>query len=230
MQNMKRRFIKLIRLLSTSLSESEYGDDKMTKNLRTALGVKGFLCLASLVAIASALVTYTAIVTITQARQFTIGATTASWTVYINDVNKETYLPGDGTPAGSTPPVNPPTDTNSSTFAFKVVTTSGQVCAVKIELTAPVNSSEFSKFEIRVKYWNTGTSTWDNETLYDAPTGSTSISYIDGLTAGSAGYVHHAASLSGYYMIHVTCSYDVVDNPTPKTVTFQYTPLPQGSF
>ena len=194
------------------------------------LGVKGFICLASLVVIASALVTYTAVLSITPTKQFTIGATTASWSIYINDVDETRYMPGDGSPAGSAVPVNSPADANSSTFAFKVVTTADQVSAVKIELTSAVNSSEFSKFEIRVKFWNTTTSSWSNETLYDASTGSTTKSYIDGLTGVDAAYVHQDASISRYYLIYVIYSYDLEDVTTVETVTFQYTPLPQASF
>jgi hypothetical protein len=51
------------------------------------LGTKGIICLMCLTGIALALVTYTATVTVNPARQFTIGKTTQSWSVYINDVN-----------------------------------------------------------------------------------------------------------------------------------------------
>ncbi|MFQ5621698.1 MAG: hypothetical protein ACE5FT_07730, partial [Candidatus Nanoarchaeia archaeon] len=105
-----------------------------------------------------------------------------------------------------------------------------KVCAVKIELTSAVNSSKFSKFQITVMRWNATASAWQDETLYAAATGSTTKSYIDGLTAGDSGYVHHAASLTRYYLIKVTYSYDLVDETTQVTVTFQYTPLPQDSF
>ena len=68
---------------------------KLKRKLEAILGVKGFLCIASLTMIALALVAYTATVTITPTQQFTIGATTDSWTVYVNDVDAVRYLPGD---------------------------------------------------------------------------------------------------------------------------------------
>lgn len=36
--------------------------------------------------------------------QFTIGATSTTWTVYVNDVHEKRYLPGSGTPPGSEEP------------------------------------------------------------------------------------------------------------------------------
>jgi predicted peptidase len=144
----------------------------------------------------------------------------------VNDVNETRYLPGSGSPAGSAEPTYNSSD--SSTYAFKVVTDGDKVCAVKIELTSAVNSSKFSKFEITAKYW-TGAA-WADETLYSAATGSTTKSYIDGLTSGDAGYIHQGLSTTRYYLIKVTYSYDLVDETTQVTVTFQYTPLPQDSF
>lgn len=201
----------------------------MLRKLRVVLGVKGLLCLASLIVVALALVSYTATVTIIPATQFTIGATTATWTIYVNDLDQLRYLPGTGTPAGSQQP-GPPSDSNPNTFAFKVVTDSDRVCAVNITLTSAVDGSKFSKFEIRVMWWNSTASAWQDETLYADPTGSTTKSFINGLTPGDHGYVHHAASLTRYYLIKVTYSYDLVDATTSITVTFQYTPLPQASF
>jgi hypothetical protein len=104
------------------------------RKLKAVLGIKGLLCLASLTVIISALVSYTAVVTITPTTQFSIGATTASWTVYVNDMDQVRYLPGTGTPAGSQQP-SAPSDADPNTFAFKVVTDADRVCAVKIELT-----------------------------------------------------------------------------------------------
>jgi hypothetical protein len=78
--------------------------------------------------------------------------------------------------------------------------------------------------------WNSTVSAWENETLYADATGSMTKPYIDGLTVGDSGYVHHAASLARYYLINVTYSYDLSDTVTPINVTFQYTPLPQESF
>ncbi|MBS7632225.1 hypothetical protein KEJ15_01190 [Candidatus Bathyarchaeota archaeon] len=194
---------------------------KRLRKIGAILGVKGLLCLASLTMIALALVTYTASVTITPTIQFSIGATSDSWAVYVNDVDKFRYLPGGV--------AEPTFDANNpNTYAFKVVTDANQVCAVKIELTSAVNSSKFSKFQITVKYW-TGAA-WADETLYDAPTGSTTKAYINGLTPGDVGYVHQGLSTTRYYLIKVTYSYDLVDETTQITATFQYTPLPQNSF
>jgi hypothetical protein len=201
----------------------------MFRRLRAVLGVKGLLCLVSLILVVLALVSYTATVTVLPTAQFTIGATTASWTVYVNDVDQIRYLPGTGTPSGSQQP-GTPSDADTNTFAFKVVTDSARVCAVNITLTSAVNSSKFSKFEITVLFWNSTASAWQDETLYAAATGSTTKSYINGLTAGDHGYIHHVASLIRYYLIKVTYSYDMVDETDSVTVTFQYTPLPQESF
>lgn len=194
---------------------------KTTTKIKTILGVKGFLSLTSLTMIAFALVTYTATVTVNPTQQFTIGATSSSWTIYVNDVDEVRYLPG-----GSSEPTFNASD--SATYAFKVVTDAAKVCAVKIELTSEVNSSKFSKFEITVEYWIG--SAWTNETLYDAPTGATPKSYINGLTPGDAGYVHQNASTTRYYLIRVIYSYDLVGETTEVATTFQYTPLPQDSF
>jgi hypothetical protein len=199
---------------------------KFHRNLKAILGVKGFLCLASLTAIALALVTYTTPVTITPTAQFTIGATTASWTIYVNNVNETRNLPSAGSPAGSQTPVFNESDT--STYAFKVTTDAAQVCAVRIELTAAANSSRFSKFEITAKYWNG--SAWADEALYDADTGSTTKPYINGLTSGDAGFIHQGTSTMRYYVIVVTYSYDLVDDTAFITATFQYTPLPRDAF
>lgn len=192
--------------------------------LGIVVGVKGFLCLALLTMIALALVTYNVTVTITPEQQFTIGADSASWTVYLNDVDAVRYLPDSGT-LDEEPIFNAG---DSNTYAFKVVTSTDKVCAVKIELTSTVNSSKFSKFEITAKYWNS--SAWDAETLYSATTGSTTKSYIDGLVSGDAGYIHQDASTTRYYLITVTYCYDLVDETTQIRETFQYTPLPQDSF
>jgi len=200
----------------------------LLQKLTFLLGIKGLLCLASLTAVVLALVSYTATVTIAPTLQFSIGATTASWTVYVNDVNQLRYLPGSGTPSGSQQPVL--NATNINTFAFKVVTDAAKVCAVNITLTSAVNSTKFSKFQITVMFWNSTTSAWQGATLYAAATGSTAKSYINGLTAGDSGYVHQAASLTRYYLIEVTYSYDLVDATASVNVTFRYTPLPQASF
>ena len=115
------------------------------KKIGAVLGIKGVLSIASLTTIAIALVVYTVAVTVTPSQQFTIGATSDSWTVYVNDVNQARYLPG-----GSAQPTFNASDTN--TYAFKVVTDANKVCAVKIELTSAMNSSKFSSFAITVQY------------------------------------------------------------------------------
>jgi len=193
---------------------------KKIRKLGAVLGVKGFLCLASLTMIALALVVYTATVTITPTQQFTKGAISDSWTVYVNDVDEVRYFPG-----GSTEPTFNAGDPN--TYAFNVTTDAQKNCSVKIELTAAVNSSKFSNFNITVEYW-TGAA-WADETLYAGATGSTTKSYIDGLSSGDAGYIHKSGATTRYYLIKVTYSYDQTDETTQVTVTFQYTPLPQDS-
>jgi hypothetical protein len=194
---------------------------KIRRKLLTILGAKGILSVASLITIALALVAYTASVTVNPTQQFTIGATTASWTVYVNDVNQVRYLPG-----GFTEPTLNTGD--STTYAFKVVTDINKVCAIKIELNSTVDGNKFSNFNITMRSSTGGA--WSDETLYAGATGPTTKSYINGLTGGDAGYVHQAASTTKYYEVKVTYSYDKVDTTAQVTVTFQYTPLPQDSF
>ena len=201
---------------------------KLARGLGILLGVKGLLCFLSMTSVVLALVSYTADVTIDPMQQFTRGATTATWTVYVNDVDEYRYLPGSGTPAGSSKPTFDSGDT--STYAFRVATDTAKVCAVKIELTSAVDNTKFSKFEITVERWDSGSSSWVSETLYTAATGSTTKSYIDGLSAGDAGYVHQSTGTTEYYLVVVQYSYDLVDSTSQITVTFQYTPLPQDSF
>jgi hypothetical protein len=194
---------------------------KTFSKLKVIFGVKGLLCLASLSLIAFALVTYTANVIINPVQQFTIGSTSDSWSVYVNDVNKIRYLPGGSTELTL--------DTgNTSTYAFKAVTDAQKLCAIKIELTSAINSSKFSNFNITAKYWSG--SAWTDETIYNAATGSTPKSYIDGLTLGDSAYIHQALSTTRYYSVKVAYSYDKVDETAQTTATFQYTPLPQDSF
>ena len=75
-----------------------------------------------------------------------------------------------------------------------------------------------------IEYWD-GAS-WIPATIYDSATGSTTITEIDGLTSGSAGYIQQDVSLSTYYLVKVSYSYDLVDDSTQITANFQYTPLP----
>ncbi len=196
------------------------------RKLWAILGVKGFLGFVSLAMIALALVTYTVNVTITPTQQFTVGATSAPWTVYTNDVNETRYLPGSGSPVGSSEPTFNASDI--ATYAFRAVTDADKVCAVRIELTSAINSSKFSKFQVTVKHWNG--SAWDAETLYDAATGSSTKSYIDGLVSGDFGYVHQGTLETTYYLLKVVYSYDLTDETSQITATFQYTPMPQNSF
>lgn len=194
---------------------------KIRRKLLTILGVKGILSVASLTAIALALVVYTVAVTVNPTQQFTVGAPSASWTVYVNDVNQVRYLPGGFT--------EPTLDTgDSSTYAFKVVTDANKVCAIKIQLTSAVDGSKFSNFNITVRSSTGGA--WSDETLYAGNTGATTKSYVNGLTGGDSGYIHQAASTTNYYEVKVTYSYDNVDETAQVTVTFQYTPLPQDNF
>ena len=183
------------------------------RKISALLGVKGLLAVASLTTIAIALVVYTASVTITPTTQFTLGAATDSWTVYVNDVNQVRYLPG-----GSTPPVD------TSTYAFSLDTTN-RGCAVQIELTAAMSGSLFSNFDITVMYWQSG-SGWASAQLYDSETGGSAISSIDGTTT-NAGFIRQTSGTgTTYYLVQVTYSYDLVDTTTAVTATFQYTPLP----
>jgi len=184
------------------------------RKIGALLGVKGVLSIAALSTIALALVVYSASVTIAPTVQFTLGASTASWTVYVNEVDQVRYLPG-----GNSAPLD------SSSYAFRVVTDANKASAVQIELTSAMDSGLFSNFDITVSYWVAGTG-WVSATLYDSATGGSSIGSIDGLTT-NAGYIRQAASNDIYYLVRVTYSYDLVDTTTPITATFQYTPLPQ---
>jgi hypothetical protein len=118
-----------------------------------------------------------------------------------------------------------PSDT--STYAFEVVTDANKVCAIEVELTSAMDPSKFSSFDITVLSSPSG-GAWTAANLYTGPTGSTTTPSIDGLTQGAAAYIHQGLSLTMYYEIQVTYSYDG-DN-TPLTATFQFTPLPLNSF
>jgi hypothetical protein len=191
------------------------------RQLGAILGIKGTLCIICMTVIVLALIVYTASTVITPTLQFTAGAASSSWTVYINDVNKARYLPG----GMAQPTFNA---SNPNTYAFKVVTDANQVCAIRIELTSAVNASKFSNFNITTEYW-TGAA-WVAGPLYTATTGSTVKPYINGLTAGDFGYIHQDLSITRYYLIKVTYSYDKVAETAQVATTFQYTPLPQDSF
>ena len=181
------------------------------------IGLKGYLAVGSLITIALALVVYSASVTVTPIQQFTIGSSSDSWTIYVNEIDQIRYLPG-----GFSEPAFDSGDPN--TYAFRVITDANKPCAVEIELTSAMDSGKFSNFDITVDYW-TGAA-WAPATLYDSATGPTTITEIDGLSAGAAGYIHQAVSTTTYYLVKATYSYDLVDDTTQVTATFQYTPLP----
>jgi hypothetical protein len=181
------------------------------RKISAVLGIKGLLAIASLTTVAIALVVYTASVTITPATQFTLGVSSDSWAVYINDVDQVRYLPG-----GSILP-------DSSSYAFSLDTTN-RGCAVQIELTSAMDSARFSRFDITVMYWDG--SGWTSAQLYDSATGGSTITSIDGTTT-NAGFIRQASGTSTtYYLVQVTYSYDQVALLGSVTATFQYTPLP----
>jgi len=184
--------------------------------------VKIALVLICLAAVAFALVIYSGSVVITPVEQLSVGASSASWNIYVNEVNQVRYMPG-----GFSEPTLNPSDT--STYAFKVVTDSYKVCAVKVQLSSAMNASEFSNFEITVLSSTAG-GAWGQEPLYAASTGATTKAYIDGLVPGDAAYVHQAVSTVKYYLIQVTYSYDLVNATSQIPVTFQFIPLPQDTF
>jgi hypothetical protein len=191
------------------------------RRIISLLSIKGIICIVFVIAVGIALVVFTASVTVNPARQISTGAITASWDIYVNEVNQARYLPG----GFSEPTLN---TGDPSTYASKVVTDSNRVCAVKIELTSAVDSSKFSNFNITVRSSSGGA--WSAETLYASASGATTKSYIDGLTPGDSGYIHQTTSTTKYYEMKVTYSYDKVDETDQLTVVFQYTPLPQDSF
>lgn len=193
---------------------------KITK-LFVSLGITGIFCIICLASVGFALVTYTNAVTISPTVQLSIGTTTASWTIYVNEVNQARYMPG----GFSEPTLN---TGDTSTYSFKVVTDANKVCAVKVDLTSEMNQSKFSNFIITVRS-STGGS-WGEETLYAASTGATTKASTDGLIPGDAAYIHQAVSTTKYYEIQVTYSYDKVSENTQIPVTFRFTPLPQDGF
>jgi hypothetical protein len=184
--------------------------------------VKVALVLICLAAVAFALVIYTGSVVINPVEQLSVGASSSSWNIYVNEVNQVRYMPG-----GFAEPTLNPSDT--STYAFKVVTDSYKVCAVKVQLSSAMNASEFSNFEITVLSSTAG-GAWAQEPLYAASTGATTKAYIDGLVPGDAAYIHQAISTVKYYLIQVTYSYDLVNATSQIPVTFQFIPLPQDTF
>ena len=196
----------------------------------TVLGLKGIIAIASLMIIVAALVSYTATVTITVVSQLTQGKASQAWDISPNDVNEVRYLPAATTVGDSLPTFSAG---DSDTWAFKVVTDANKVCAVKIELTAAVNNTKYSKFEITVMWYNTTALAWQDATLYTAASGGTTKSYINGRTgwpSGSvdSGYIRQGLSDTKYYLIRVTYSYGDAENA--DSVTFRYTPYALDSF
>ena len=189
--------------------------------LFVSIGVKGALCLICLAAVGFALFTYTGSVVVTPVQQLSVGAASASWNIYVNEVNQVRYMPG-----GFSEPTLNPSDT--STYAFKVVTDSQKVCAVEVQLASNVNAGEFSNFTITVLSSTAGS--WGQEPLYAAATGSTTKAYINGLVQGDAAYIHQDVSTTKYYLIQVTYSYNLVNATSQIPVTFEFTPLPLNGF
>jgi hypothetical protein len=184
--------------------------------------VKAALCLICLVAIAFALVIYTGSVVITPVQQLSVGAPSTPWNIYVNEVNQVRYMPG----GFSEPTLN---SSDTSTYAFKVVTDPYKVCAVEVQLSTAMSASKFSNFNITVLS-QMAIGSWATEPLYTAATGSTTKPYINGLVQGDAAYIHQAVSTEKYYLIQVTYSYDKVNSTSQIPVTFQFTPLPQDNF
>jgi hypothetical protein len=160
-------------------------------------------------------------VVVTPVQQLSVGAASASWSIYVNEVNQVRYMPG-----GFSEPTLNPSDT--STYAFKVVTDSQKVCAVEVQLASNVNAGEFSNFTITVLSSTAGS--WGQEPLYAAATGSTTKAYINGLVQGDAAYIHQDVSTTKYYLIQVTYSYNLVNATSQIPVTFEFTPLPLNGF
>lgn len=181
--------------------------------------------IATVAASAIALVMYTQTLTLTPYKQFNLGTSTVSWTAYVNEVNQNLYVPSGAAPSDLE-------EFNATTYAFSVQTDANKVCAVKIELETPLSNLDFSNFDITVLAWTAGDpASWTPATLYNAPTGTTTVTDLDGLATGASVYVHQAANTPiTYYLVQVTYSYNLVDTTTPYTVDFTYTPLPQNSF
>lgn len=169
------------------------------------------------VAVAVDFFSYTTTISIQPYKQLSQGVSSASWTIYVNEVNQVQYVPG----ATTEPTFNA---NDATTYAFNVTTDANKACSVEIGLTEAVSSSDFSSFQITVLYW-TG-SAWSPATLYTSATGSITMSYIDGTTS-TPGYIQQAVSTSMYYLVAITYSYNLVDSTTPISVNLQYTPLPQ---
>ena len=184
-----------------------------------------FLIATVAAASAAVLLMYTQTLTLTPYKQFSLGTSTVSWTAYVNEIDQNIYVPSGAAPSDLE-------EFNATTYAFSVQTDANKVCAVKIELATPVSNLDFSNFDITVLTWTPGIpSTWTPATLYNAPTGTTTVTDLDGLATGASAYIHQAANTpTTFYLVRVTYSYNLVDTTTPYTIDFKYTPLPQNSF
>lgn len=184
--------------------------------------IKILICLICLASVSFGLVTYTNGMTSSPPQQLSVDVSTATWTVYVNEVNQVRYMPG----GFSEPTLN---TGDASTYAFKVATNENNVCAVKVELTSAVDASKFSQFDITVLSSTAG-GTWNSEPLYTAPTGTTTTVSINGLIPGDVAYIHQGASTTKYYLIQVTYSYNQVADNTPMPLTFAFTQIPTAGF
>ncbi len=192
------------------------------RKLTVSLIIKGLICLICLASVSFALVTYTNALTISPTHQLSVGTATATWTIYVNEVNQVRYMPGGfSTPTLSTG--------EPSTYAFKVLTNADNVCAVKMELTSAMDASKFSQFDITVLS-STADGTWSAEPLYAASTSGTTKAFINGLMPGDAAYIHQDASTTKYYLIQVTYTYNPSADNTQIPATFTFTPFTQASF
>jgi hypothetical protein len=197
---------------------------KMRK-IRLLIGVKGILSIACLTTVALALVVYTASVTMTPKFQFSQGATADTWDLYLNEVDQVRYMPG-GVVAPSSP-----LETDPNSYAFEVVTDGNKVCAVAINIAEAV-SSKFVKFDVRVKYWDSVASAWLYAELFESATGSASKAWINGLDVLDVGYIHQELSLTRFYLVEVTYTYDINDESDflQETAMFEFTPYAASGF
>jgi hypothetical protein len=205
---------------------------KNFKNLkkRYLIGIVALVLISTLL-LTAALVAYTTTITSTPTQQLQhIPDTTLGWTFYVNEMNQVKYLPGTNATGIAQPTFSV---TNTSSYAFEVVTDNQKVCALEINLATPMLSSLFSQYDIAV-YCNATATTWNSTpvTLYDGTTtASAEIPTFSGLDSGTAtAYIHQDLSNTDYYRIVVTYSYNIVDTTTAPPTVFVYTPLPQTSF
>lgn len=202
----------------------------MVSDLRAMLGLKGIICLAALIVIVVAQLTYTATVNINVGTtEFSQGKSTESWTIYPNDIDKFRYLPGAGTGGNATPTFNAG---DSNTWAFKATTDTVKGMAIKIELVDYTKTENFTKFEITAIWYNTTASAWESAQLYDGATSSAGTkALINGTSSADHGYIHQERATSGtltrHYLIKVTYSYET--EAAGPSVQFKYTPTPEDT-